>query len=90
MEQQADIDSNPHEALSRIKRLLLTQRAFKEVGMEFFDTYNSLVSLQRAIGPSCFSGHEGDQTLLPVLSSPYPYSIGMMSLNVLKVPGVDL
>jgi pre-mRNA-processing factor 8 len=26
---------NPHEALSRIKRHLLTQRAFKEVGIEF-------------------------------------------------------
>lgn len=33
---------NPHEALARIKRLLLTQRAFKEVGLEFFDTYASL------------------------------------------------
>jgi len=30
---------NPHEALSRIKRHLLTQRAFKEVGIEFFDLY---------------------------------------------------
>ena len=26
---------NPHETLSRIKRLLLTQRAFKEAGIEF-------------------------------------------------------
>lgn len=26
---------NPHEALSRIKRHLLTQRAFKEVQMQF-------------------------------------------------------
>ena len=30
---------NPHECLSRIKRLLLTQRAFEESGVEFFDTY---------------------------------------------------
>ena len=30
---------NPHEALSRIKRQLLTQRAFKEVGIEFMDLY---------------------------------------------------
>lgn len=30
---------NPHEALSRIKRHLLTQRAFKEVGIEFMDLY---------------------------------------------------
>ena len=34
---------NPHEALSRIKRHLLTQRAFKEVGIEFFDLYSHLV-----------------------------------------------
>ena len=32
MEQAYD---NPHEALSRIKRHLLTQRAFKEVTIEF-------------------------------------------------------
>ena len=30
---------NPHEALSRIKQQLLTQRAFKEVGIEFMDLY---------------------------------------------------
>jgi pre-mRNA-processing factor 8 len=34
---------NPHETLSRIKRLLLTQRAFKEAGIEFFDTYDKLI-----------------------------------------------
>lgn len=34
---------NPHEALSRIKRHLLTQRAFKEVPLEFFDLYTHLV-----------------------------------------------
>ncbi|CAI0474411.1 unnamed protein product [Linum tenue] len=34
---------NPHEALSRIKRHLLTQRAFKEVGIEFMDLYSSLI-----------------------------------------------
>lgn len=34
---------NPHECLSRIKRLLLTQRAFKEAGIEFFDTYQKLI-----------------------------------------------
>ncbi|KAJ1927298.1 hypothetical protein IWQ60_003038 [Tieghemiomyces parasiticus] len=33
---------NPHEALSRIKRLLLTQRAFKEVGINFMDHYSHL------------------------------------------------
>lgn len=33
---------NPHEALSRIKRHLLTQRAFKEVNKHFFiDMKNS-------------------------------------------------
>lgn len=31
------------EGLSRIKRLLLTQRAFKESGIEFFDTYDKLI-----------------------------------------------
>ncbi|KAH8824952.1 NUC071 domain-containing protein [Flagelloscypha sp. PMI_526] len=34
---------NPHECLSRIKRLLLTQRTFKEAGIEFFDTYDKLI-----------------------------------------------
>ncbi|CAO1613068.1 unnamed protein product [Sympodiomycopsis kandeliae] len=34
---------NPHETLARIKRLLLTQRAFKEAGIEFFDTYDKLI-----------------------------------------------
>ncbi|CAK9297987.1 unnamed protein product [Gordionus sp. m RMFG-2023] len=36
---------NPHEALSRIKRHLLTQRAFKEVGIEFMDLYSHLVPI---------------------------------------------
>ncbi len=30
---------NPHDALARIKRHLLTQRAFKEVSIEFMDLY---------------------------------------------------
>lgn len=34
---------NPHEALSRIKRHLLTQRAFKECNMEFMDMYSHLI-----------------------------------------------
>nr|CCA15592.1 PRP8 premRNA processing factor 8 homolog (S. cerevisiae) putative [Albugo laibachii Nc14]CCA16349.1 PREDICTED: similar to CG8877PA putative [Albugo laibachii Nc14] len=34
---------NPHEALSRIKRHLLTQRAFKEVGIDFMDLYSHLI-----------------------------------------------
>ena len=34
---------NPHEALSRIKRHLLTQRSFKETGIEFMDLYSHLV-----------------------------------------------
>ncbi|CAI8601093.1 unnamed protein product [Vicia faba] len=34
---------NPHEALSRVKRHLLTQRAFKEVGIEFMDLYSYLI-----------------------------------------------
>ena len=33
---------NPHEALSRIKRHLLTQRTFKEVDIEFMDMYEYL------------------------------------------------
>ena len=36
---------NPHEALSRIKRHLLTQRAFKEVGIEFLDLYSHLIPI---------------------------------------------
>merc|ERR1719233_2032664 len=34
---------NPHDALSRIKRHLLTQRHFKEVGIEFMDLYSHLI-----------------------------------------------
>lgn len=34
---------NPHEALSRVKRHLLTQRQFKEVSIEFMDLYSHLV-----------------------------------------------
>eukprot|EP00727_Mastigamoeba_balamuthi_P012919 m51a1_g825 putative pre-mrna-processing-splicing factor 8 (2396) ;mRNA; r:710828-718228 len=34
---------NPHDALNRIKRHLLTQRTFKECGVEFFDMYSYLV-----------------------------------------------
>ncbi|EZG56399.1 pre-mRNA-processing-splicing factor 8 [Gregarina niphandrodes] len=34
---------NPHEALSRIKRHLLTQRAFKDSSIEFMDLYSHLV-----------------------------------------------
>lgn len=34
---------NPHETLSRIKRHLLTQRTFKEVGIEFMDMYSYLL-----------------------------------------------
>lgn len=33
---------NPHEALSRIKRHLLTQRTFKEVTIQFLDLYSHL------------------------------------------------
>ncbi|CAB4304759.1 unnamed protein product [Prunus armeniaca] len=34
---------NPHEALSRIKRHLLSQRSFKEVGIQFMDLYSYLI-----------------------------------------------
>lgn len=34
---------NPHEALSRVKRHLLNQRVFKEVGIEFMDFYSHLI-----------------------------------------------
>jgi len=34
---------NPHETLSRIKRHLLTQRAFKEVGIAMMDLYSHLL-----------------------------------------------
>ncbi|KAG9091054.1 pre-mRNA-splicing factor 8 [Ceratobasidium sp. 370] len=35
--------NNHHKCLSRIKRLLLTQCAFKESGIKFFDTYDKLI-----------------------------------------------
>lgn len=34
---------NPHECLARIKKFLLTQRVFKEVGLEMMDYYSHLV-----------------------------------------------
>jgi len=34
---------NPHEALSRIKRCLLTQRTFKEIRVDFMDNYDHLI-----------------------------------------------
>ncbi|KAK6589199.1 JAB PAD domain [Cryptosporidium xiaoi] len=34
---------NPHETLARIKRQLLTQRAFKEMNIEFMDMYSHLI-----------------------------------------------
>ena len=34
---------NPHEALSRIKRHMLTQRTFKEAAIEFMDLYSHLI-----------------------------------------------
>ncbi|KAG7660465.1 uncharacterized protein J8A68_006022 [[Candida] subhashii] len=34
---------NPHECLARIKKFLLTQRIFKEVGLEMMDYYSHLV-----------------------------------------------
>ncbi|ANB13964.1 U4/U6-U5 snRNP complex component PRP8 [Sugiyamaella lignohabitans] len=34
---------NPHECLSRIKRFLLTQRVFKEVGLDMMDYYSHIL-----------------------------------------------
>ena len=34
---------NPHEILGRVKRQLLTHRAFKEVGIQFMDLYKYLI-----------------------------------------------
>ena len=34
---------SPHETLTRIKRHLLTQRAFKEVELEYFDNFSHLI-----------------------------------------------
>jgi hypothetical protein len=45
---------NPHETLSRIKRLLLTQRAFKEAGLEFFDSQFSFASLSFGFNSNAF------------------------------------
>lgn len=36
---------NPHEALARIKRHMLTQRTFKEVGVEFLDMFSYLIPI---------------------------------------------
>jgi len=34
---------NPHEALSRVKRHILTMRSFKEVSVEFMDLYSHII-----------------------------------------------
>lgn len=34
---------NPHDALSRVKRHLISNRAFKEVKIEFMDLYSHLI-----------------------------------------------
>ena len=36
---------NPHETLARIKRHLLTQRAFKECSIEFMDNYTHMIPI---------------------------------------------
>jgi pre-mRNA-processing factor 8 len=36
---------NPHEALARIKRHMLTQRTFKEVGIEFLDMFSYMTPI---------------------------------------------
>eukprot|EP00835_Amoeboradix_gromovi_P001880 NODE_96_length_21330_cov_0.419858.p1 type:complete len:2207 gc:universal NODE_96_length_21330_cov_0.419858:801-7421(+) len=40
-----DAYDNPNDALTRIKRLLLTQRTFKSVGIEFLDLYSSITPM---------------------------------------------
>ena len=61
---------NPHEALSRIKRHLLTQRSFKEVAIEFFDMYSHLVRRLDAwvVARSFFIAYLAAQHLCP----PFP------------------
>jgi len=45
---------NPHEALSRIKRHLLTQRAFKEVSLHWFNwSLNQLITVMTVIENLC-------------------------------------
>ncbi|KAJ0640030.1 putative ribonuclease H-like superfamily, PROCN domain, RNA recognition motif, spliceosomal PrP8 [Helianthus annuus] len=74
---------NPRETLSRIKRHLLSQRAFKEVGIEFMDLYNYLIPVYE---------FEGDQHQLfpnwvkPADSEPppllvYKYCQGINNLH---------
>jgi pre-mRNA-processing factor 8 len=48
---------NPHEALTRAKRHLLTQRAFKEVGIEFMDLYSNLIPVYD-VEPSEFKQYQ--------------------------------
>lgn len=40
---------NPHEALSRIKRHLLTQRTFKEIKIEFMDLFSYLIPVYQVV-----------------------------------------
>ena len=65
---------NPHETLSRIKRHLLTQRAFKEVGIEFMDLYSHLIpvyDVEPLEKVRCSGIHEGHvllQLIAPLVS----------------------
>ncbi|KAG9091169.1 pre-mRNA-splicing factor 8 [Ceratobasidium sp. 370] len=65
---------NHHKCLSRIKHLLLTQRAFKESGIEFFDTYDKLIP--------CYDIEpvEKSQTLISAKSF-YKWCQGINNLN---------
>lgn len=70
---------NPHEALSRIKRHLLTQRSFKEVSIEFFDLYSHLVPVYE-IEPlekitDCYLDQVGVRRGADAVVNPFEYII---------------
>lgn len=73
---------NPHEALSRIKRHLLTQRSFKEVAIEFFDMYSHLV--RRLTDHSAMAGSMRDQRRAACL--PYCHPPACCSCNPVARP----
>ena len=78
---------NPHEALSRIKRHLLTQRAFKEVGIAFMDLYSHLLPVYHIEPLEKITDAYLDQYLWyevciwPAITPPFPWCTVSASLK---------
>lgn len=75
--------------LSRIKRLLLTQRAFKESGIEFFDTYDKLIPCYDIEPIEKITDAVSFILLANTIACPNPASLVSGSIPVLRVCAVS-